>query len=425
MTTRSGNGAIALTAAAALAPWLLVPAVGAAAAAPAAPTVQMAPDTASAQVLAPGVHQVAISDQAGYFAVERTIPGSTLWVGETVVTANPGNGDLLLAAVKENLDDCGWSSPGVVDDLISDHEFRTGVVNSGDCTDEDVVYIRNEPGSGSNFSGETLQVAVWEEPPVADAGLLPPASAQVRWDGDRREDKGRITLGSDFASAPDLSNGSWQVRLYPGRTALAKVPLEWGQHLQATLSHPGYEDGVGFSGKEPFDVEPRLITPLGGEGNWAQAKPSRSGSKPPINHALYVSDYPRSSGAVSPVIQWKNRTDPTLNPAAFPGTYYVSLRIDADVELPEVMNGAVDVTLDIGVFGEPATGSPYAQTPADLPDFKAAAAESAGDADADDASDPSEPAWGVVGGLGAIAVGMTAAGGALLVRWRRLTGRAR
>lgn len=427
MTTRSGNAAIALTAAAALAPWLLAPAVGAAAAAPDAEVIQMAADVADAPVLAPGVHEVAIADQAGFFAVKRSIPGSTLWVGESVITDNPGNGDLMLSAVNEKLDDCGWSSPGVVDDLISDHEFRTGVVNSGDCTDEDVVYIRNEPGSGTNFSGENLQVAVWEEPPVADAGLLPPASAEVRWDGAAREEKGTATLGTDFASAPDLSNGRWQVRVEPGRTGLMKVPLTWGQHVQVTLIHPGSGDGPEIGNIEDLYVEPRLVTPLGGEGSWALGKNSPTGAKPPISESLFINNYPHTAGAVSPAIQWKNRTDPTLNPAAFPGTYYVSLRIDADVALPARLNGGVDVVVDVGVFGEPDASSPYTQSAARLPDLAAAtaAADSGADDEAtDDAGSSDDPQWAVVGGLGAIAVGMAAAGGGLLVRWRRLTGRA-
>ncbi|MFS3127715.1 hypothetical protein ACLM5J_04845 [Nocardioides sp. Bht2] len=421
MTTGSGNAAIALSAAGVLLPWLIVPA---AAAAPADETVQMGGDTAHAPVLAAGVHEVAISDQAGFFAVERTIPGSTIWVGETVITANPANGDLLLAAVKENGDDCGWSSPGVVDDLIDDHEFRTGIVNSGDCTDDDVIYIRNEPGSGSNFNGEHLQVAIWEEPPAEDPSLLPPASTEVRWDGSKREEKGAATLGTDFGSAPELSDGRWQVRVQPGRTALFRVPLAWGQHVQVGLSQPGFADGPGFRDARSVEVEPLLITPLGGEGAWAEALASRSGTRAPST-SLYVYDSPTTGGAVSPVVQWRNRSEPTTNPAAFPGTYYVSLRVDGKAELPDVVKDGIDLALDVQVFGEPG-GEPYAEAAPKLPDLAAArGAKGSDDAGSGSAASSDEPDWGVVGGLGAIAVGMAAAGGGLLARWRRVTGRSR
>ena len=76
--------------------------------------------------------------------------------------------------------------------------------------------------------------------------------------------------------------------------------------------------------------------------------------------------YPSMDGGVaSPTITWRNREKPTSNPAAFPGTYYVMLKMGTK----DAPKKGADVTLGVNVITDKAADSPYAEDPAPLPDI--------------------------------------------------------
>ena len=175
--------------------------------------------------------------------------------------------------------------------------------------------------------------------------------------------------------------------------------------------------------KDYVPVEPVLVTPLGGTAEWA--KTDGGPTFPDVNLK-----YPSMDGGVaSPTITWRNREKPTSSPAAFPGTYYVMLKMGTK-DAPE--KGA-DVTLGVNVITDKAAESPYAQDPAPLPDIsgkEAVGTDQGGDDDTGNrtnaasggsAGGDSTP-WGAVIALFGGSAVMAAAGAFSLGRYRKVLG---
>ena len=235
----------------------------------------------------------------------------------------------------------------------------TGIlqVGKGPCLREDRINLSYRAyASGDDVTypaGEKGQLVVWEEPPVKDASLLPPPSTTQPWDGTVMPAKGEAGLGATYADAPDLTGGTYDAHIDPGAPALFAVPLDWGQHVEISLQYKGAEY------KDYVPVEPVLVTPLGGTADWAKA--DGGPTFPDVNLK-----YPSMDGGVaSPTITWRNREKPTSNPAAFPGTYYVMLKMGTK----DAPKKGADVTLGVNVITDKAADSPYAQDPAPLPDI--------------------------------------------------------
>ena len=188
---------------------------------------------------------------------------------------------------------------------------------------------------------------VWEEPPVEDASLLPPPSTTQSWDGSVMPAKGEAKLGTSYADAPDLTGGRYEAHVDPGVPALFAVPLDWGQHVEVSMQYKGAEY------KDYVPIEAVLVTPLGGEAEWA--KTDGGPTFPDVNLK-----YPSMDGGVaSPTITWRNREKPTSNPAAFPGTYYVMLKMGTK----DAPKKGADVTMGVNVITDKAADSPYAEDP--------------------------------------------------------------
>ena len=101
--------------------------------------------------------------------------------------------------------------PSVEGDDYGGYRFMTGVVRigKGPCLGEDKVLLEHRAydSEGKYPSGQKGQLAVWEEPPVKDASLLPPPSTTVAWDGSAQPAKGTARLGATYADALELVAG--------------------------------------------------------------------------------------------------------------------------------------------------------------------------------------------------------------------------
>ncbi|RYP83805.1 hypothetical protein EKO23_18060 [Nocardioides guangzhouensis] len=354
-----------------------------------------------------------------YLTVERTVPRSTLWVAETLVSSTNHNGyGYFDPSGADSKNRCGEESDTFEGDDYVGHRFMTGItgIGRGPCLKEDAVtfeYRAYESSDGSYPAGEKAQLAVWEEPPVEDASLLPPPSTTTTWDGAVQPAKGDAELGTSYADAPELTQGRWSVHVDPGVPALFAVPLDWGQHLELQLKYTGAE------WKEYVPVEPVLLTPLGGEADWARTE--GDGPTFPDANLKYPS---MDGGVVSPTITWRNREKPTANPAAFAGTYYVLLRMGTK----DAPAKGADVTVGVNVVTDRAADAPYAEDAPALPDIsgKTSAGEGKeysgdGGGGTEEASGPeSEPTpWGAVTALFGGSAVMAAAGAFSLGRYRR------
>ncbi|MET1058326.1 MAG: hypothetical protein ABWX84_01930 [Nocardioides sp.] len=378
---------------------------------------------ADAPVVAPGRYQFTMpeADSDNFLSVERKIPRSTIWVAQTLVSSGTKNGYLYYDATgadsKNRCGDEGGSFEG--DDYIG-HQFMTGIleIGKGPCLKEDRVDLSYRPfASGEDSkvpSGEKGQLVVWEEPPVKDASLLPPPSSTQAWDGSVLPAKGEAKLGTSYADAPDLTGGRYEGHIDPGVPALFAVPLDWGQHLELSLQYKGAEY------KDYVPIEAVLVTPLGGDAKWAKTEDGPTFSDVNLK-------YPSMDGGVtSPTITWRNREKPSSNPAAFPGTYYVMLKMGTK----DAPKKGADLTLGVNVITDKAADSPYAEAPAPLPDISGKEAAPTGDdpakggsgagkETASDSSTDSTP-WGAVTALFGGSAVMAAAGALSLGRYRKV-----
>ncbi|KRF20588.1 hypothetical protein ASG90_18610 [Nocardioides sp. Soil797] len=370
----------------------------------------------NATVVEPGLHQFVppATGEQGYLAVDRTIQNSTIWLGTSLFAPEPVDSSLfVIPSVDGTGQSCGtgW----YVESTYYFHDYLGGGgFGSRACSKGDRVTFINQGPSEGDVSDAEAQFVAWEEPPVTDRSILPPPAMASKWSAKAPAAKGSTELGTDFASAPELTDGRWGVHIDPGKTALFKVPLDWGQHMQVQLTY----DGAQTSRRVP--IEPILITPVGATSYWGDIS-SSSGDGVPSSNILDLS-YSDEAGAgvVSPSITWRNREETGIK-AAFPGNYYVLVRMNKnDTDDKPLPAGGADITVGVKVITDKPASSPYSQDPEPIPDLSGEEATTEEtDTKASDSSSSESTPWGAVGGLFGGSVVMAAAGFVALGKHRR------
>jgi hypothetical protein len=382
--------------------------------------VALASDAGEAPILGAGVYDGRVPDagETGFVALNRTIPGSTLWVAETLHLKDRRYGQLQYKAhPADDVEDQVCQTQTSIGNEYTQNPLITStmMIDDEQCgSDADlVISTTNSEYSDTPLAADSpFSMVLWEEPPARDPSLLPPPAVNVDWTGEVQPARGREKLGTDFASAPELVNGRWAVRVAPRRLGLFRVPLDWGEHVEVGMLYQGPQR------EEYVPIKATLLTPLGGEARWAEAEGS------PLFDSVSLS-YPGSqSGIASPSISWRNREKGTANYAAFPGVYYVNLLMSPKDAPPK----GADITVSVQVVKDREMASPYAEKGLPAPDlgehgaFAAQMAaleerereESAEDGPADDA-----PPWALAGLLFAGSAVMAVAGGVTLGKYRR------
>lgn len=381
--------------------------------------IELGSDRPGAPVVEPGLHSLDV-DGPGWFQVERTLDDSTIWVGESIVAPTSTVPEYYLSMSNRAGKDCAGAGDGEVGIYLFDHRLRGGVTSSGACDGKGAVWVEHSFGTIPDYGGELATVAIWEEPPAWDD--LPGPGLEVPWNGEALPSRGAAELGSSFAEAPTLADGSFAVTLRAGEPALFKVRLDWNQHVQVFLR----QSGRTLDGREV--VRPRLYNPLGGRVDWGTPVVSPAGPVLPRYDWLALNISEATGGVISPIVRYRNREEG--NAAAFAGDYFVSLEVEDSDQAPDG-EAEVQVELRIGTNGPVA--SPYRSTPLPLPDL--AAVGGAGDEpeeggaaggeeeprQRDSASSDGDDArpWPAAIGLLAGSVVFGVAGSLLLGRWRR------
>lgn len=404
--------------------WAALPAAGLALACVLAPaaayepdSVEMSSDQDDAPVVEPGVHHLeypAGDAPPQFLAVDRTIDGSTLWVGETVISDKVAdNEQFSYYPVSEEGTSCG-NEGAVEGSSYFGHEFNTGVTLSGpECADEDRIWFQHYLPSNpdSDYSDEGGRLVVWEEPP-ADPSSLPPPATRVTWSGQDQPAEGNVDLASSFEDAPELVDGRWDVKVMPGRTELFRVPLDWNQHVEVSLRMNQGANG------EITSVEPKLITPLGGYAPWGVPVKGKGANaeEPPDGSGVTLYVDGDTGGAASPSITYRNREAGSDNPAAFPGMYYVQLQL-GKADAPK---SGVEMTMTVEVVTDKEPTSPYTTEGEPAPDVGGHLKEEEQSADGGGSSETVR--WGVVSGLLGGSAVLTVLGFVSLGRYRRTRG---
>ncbi|GAA1751815.1 VWA domain-containing protein [Aeromicrobium alkaliterrae] len=386
------------------------------------------------EIAAPGQYLDALpADGPLHYRIPRTQEGSTIHAGLTFAgeSGSVGQGVNLTLYPASGLDGVSCVSSTTYGDSIGQADpFYFGGVSTwkadpdDPCNTEDEVVLVIEP-TGSGTAGRPVELAVYEEPPLATGADrdLDPAPASPTWspltpDADAVED---TVPGTSLASAPLVEDGTYALDITQGETQVFAVPLDWGQSLQAQLdavltegtvdagvAGSGFrvtvtgplrtDDAVSYFGKEPEDWTTTALA------NMSAGDPFRT-------------------GAQSEEIAYLNRSK-SLNDRgpSLPGLRYVRVSFEAP-------RGSTNqsYTLTLATNGDAGGGAPEydtSQLDAPQPDspLVTASAEAADtEATSGEASDD--------GGFPVLPVGLGAAGllallaaGALVLR-ARVSGR--
>ncbi|RLV51352.1 hypothetical protein D9V41_17295, partial [Aeromicrobium phragmitis] len=97
----------------------------------------------------------------------------------------------------------------------------------------DEVTVRIDRTVGIELAGAPVELAVYEEPPLAEAPTTDPPQAPA-WTalepGDATRD---VVPGTSNANAPIVDEGTYALDINPGETQVLGIPLDWGESLQA------------------------------------------------------------------------------------------------------------------------------------------------------------------------------------------------
>ncbi|MEU7054571.1 hypothetical protein [Streptomyces sp. NPDC046197] len=110
------------------------------------------------------------------------------------------------------------------------------------------VVIERADATGSSPDTWPLELAAVSEPPLKHTGAT---RAPETWDSASPEPATGTAVertgGTGFAAASPIGPGVWQDRVRPGQTLFYRVPVDWGQQLNAVAELAGSHGGSGYA----------------------------------------------------------------------------------------------------------------------------------------------------------------------------------
>lgn len=290
---------------------------------PAAPAAAAPDDPA----LTTGNHRTTLpADGPRTFRLERTTPGSTVHVALWYVGAGDsiGEGVRLSLGTAPGDESCGSGAVfrPTVDEpaplLLTTASTWTDATEHP-CASAGTLSVSIGVPNDAADRGRAATLLVYEEPPLSAYafGLLDEPVAPAWVPPEPTPDPRPIDAGSTPANAPVVDDGSYEITVLPGRTALVAVPLDWDQTLRAQTA----DDTLAV----------HVLGPMLGASD-ASTAPGR---------------------AQSQVVSFLHREayDPTAAGASLAGVHYVL------VSAPE-SDGPVTTTLTLARSGTAAAGVP-------------------------------------------------------------------
>lgn len=365
------------------------------------------------------------------YRVRRTAPGSTVHVGITTRSTPDATAAAASVAIKRADDERQCSSAsafGVV--LGMRNPVLFGGTSSWKATPDDPCNTVDEllvevDSRSADVAGQPLEIAVYEEPPLADPLTTPTRTDPIEggaWETLEPGDAQAATPGTSLASAPVISDGTWSADISPGEAQVFAVPVDWGQDVQFQLDTRLTKTAI-----DAAAVGSRLdlstIGPVRDQGkvDYYAKEPSDWTSG-----ALALADAgPYRTGARTPRIDWSNRLEnsPTLRNASVPGLRYVQVAYNVRGDAANL-----PYTLTVRTNGTAGTGAPeYTEVEglsAPTADSRLTIEPEPPEAEQDDSADSAESVEGTAVswtwiGLGALAVVLLAAVGVVVIRIRR------
>lgn len=279
------------------------------------------PDAAPALASGRYLDHLPASGEVNY-RLPRTASGSTFHVAAMFVGAGDSIGEGLRLEVGTTPGDQGCGSGGVFRPtagepaplLFTTVSTWTDVADHPCATATD-LYLSIEPPSDSADVGREFEILVYEEPPLSSYsfGLLATPETPTWTPMEPGRPARDVTTGTSPENAPVVGDGTYRVRLEPGRTSVLAVPLDWDQSVQAQL------DATLPQGARTGEIAVQVVAPLLGTSQVALDPPPDWTSDAPARGGRL------RTGALSHVVSYTHRDslDASINSEAMAGLHYL------------------------------------------------------------------------------------------------------
>lgn len=301
-----------------------------------------------------------------YYTVARTHTNSTLYAGFSgrPKSASSDRESVVIRLLTTDGLDCGYGE-------TFDNDFQVKRRNSVESatvlswspaaeirkrclTDSELILRVSPDAQATRLAGTPFELTVTEEPAAATDGLPPLAEEPAEWAGMPAVTRATSVVGGQsFNQARDLRTGSYQSEIQPGEARFFKVPVGWGQTLQATARIE--QPSAAFQRElDPLEqtITLRLYGPTRG---FASADSTTAPGQ--VGDVISFTQDTLLSAMTMPV-RYNNRAgeDPEQQAASLAGDYYVLITLSEDKQRQAYR---LPYELTIKVAGRPESAPPY------------------------------------------------------------------
>ena len=297
------------------------------------------------------------SGEGRWYRVKRSAPESTIHVGITHRSAGTGNlGDKAYVGVYAGPDEgrCAYAT-SFARGNIAYAAASSWRPTTAECNTAKTLWVNvKQTSSQRDFAGDPVELAVYEEPPLAGAGTdLPAVPDKPRWATLSPDDpQPGVVPGTSISNAPVVADGAYALDINPGETQVVAVPLDWGQNLQAQFDGTLTAEHHGSGFEDPWvqvlgPIRQAVDTDEYGVGSKPDSWTSRSS-------ALRDGETAYRTGSQSYTIAYQNRAENEshLSGSSLPGLRYVQVSYPAENEAP------MNYTLTLKTNGTAGEGAP-------------------------------------------------------------------
>ncbi|MFC6707948.1 hypothetical protein [Flexivirga alba] len=269
------------------------------------------------------------------------------------ITTSDGNTTCSDSGVSLSNSDTGYTFV-----YVDGAEGKRQSYQSDDCkTATDLILqIKASSSSSSATASGPLQFAVTVEPKIENLGSPAPKSQQNEIKAPSKSGDAR-TLSDQLFAATSLPPGSYPVDLTPGKLAVARIRVGWGQRLAASVDAP--RNGSNFAPDESLELTVAAFSPQwapvgGGSGSQLLFKNESTEQTAgtytaPVNAANRNVSYDTAGDVGTSEAQW----------TTVAGWYYVVVQLGASDKGEKLTTKKLPARLNLAVSGSPTAGPSY------------------------------------------------------------------
>lgn len=311
----------------------------------------------AAELAVDGRYLDTLTEGTLHYRIPREAVDSSLHVG--VMTRYPLDADDEFDVITATLST--WDGTSCAYDVLSSGAGPApGAVSSAHlvsvpgqtegCDDEEelVLTVELEQGSSSEglqAAGRPAEIVVFEEPTPTDADDLPePEDGTPDWEDIGRDVAGaeEVDGGTSFAEAAELEpGGTYRVTLAAGQVRVFRVPLDWGQRLQAETYFPEPSEEDQDAWRAMDTVQLSVLDPLFGR--------LANGT------GFLTSGFGTEVRASTAEVRWAERTEFTPAGSSVAGDHYLVIHVPPSEDHQDL---ELEAQLTLQTFGEAGEGAP-------------------------------------------------------------------